>query len=202
MNWTVQLVSGEKVNVLSDSEVRWFNATRDDYLSQTKFTETTDLRDLDRLLVHELMIFRWTQWLARGGDYDGLEVDEHVIRRSMREYSEQITKIKESMGLNKKARDLASSEGDLSSRWANLTRRAKEFGVHREEQLKTALVLMNELSTVVGTFDRSDQEERLKVGFTDEAEIVDWIRTIMLPEFRKVDEHFRKNQQRFWVREL
>jgi hypothetical protein len=198
----VSMVSGEVVRVLGDVEARWFNATRDSYLEQLHFTETTDLRDLDRLLVLELMVFRWTQQLAAGQDYIGMEIDEEKIRKNIKEYSEAVTKIKESMGLNKKARDDAANSGDFATWLADLKTRAKAFGIHREHQLSKALVLINECLSIVTAFDRADEEERHKLGFETEKDIVDWIRSTMALEYRAVDEHFRDTDQRYWVRHI
>lgn len=199
---TVDLVSGEQLTVQTSVEQRWFNQSRDSYLSQTKFTETTDLRDLDRLLGMELTVFRLTQHLSAGHDYDGFEIDDALVRRNIREYSEQINKTKSSMGLNKAARDEANSGADFAQWLSNAKANAKVFGIHREKQLTKALVLMNELSSIVGAFDRSDEEERVRLGFADDKEIVGWVRDRMLPEFREIDEHFRKNEQRYWIRDL
>jgi hypothetical protein len=199
---TVTTVAGEELTVLTPAERRWFESSRDTYIAQTKFTETTDLRDLDRVLFMELMTFRLSQQLAAGHDYDGFEIDETLFRRHVREYSEQITRLKASMGLTKAARDEAANDGDLSSYISNLRQRAKIFGIHREKQLTRALVLMNELASIVGAYDRSDAEERGKLGFENDKEIVDWVREIMLPEFKQIDEHFRANQQRYWIREM
>lgn len=202
MRYEVRMVSGETVRVLGDVEARWFNATRDSYLSQLHFTETTDLRDLDRLLVLELMVFRWTQQLAAGQDYIGMEIDEEKIRKNIKEYSESVNKLKESMGLTKKARDDAANAGDFATWLADLKMRAKAFGVHREHQLSKALVLMNELLSIVSAYDRADTEERHKLGFESETEIVDWIRTTMATEYAEVDRHFRENEQRYWIRQM
>lgn len=116
--------------------------------------------------------------------------------------SDQINKIKESMGLTKKARDAVANEGNFAGWLSDLKARAKVFGVHREAQLTKALVLMQELSAVIGTFDRSDEEERRKIGFEDERAIITWIRDVMLPEFQIVDAHFREHAQRYWVRDM
>lgn len=199
---TVTQVCGIELVVLTKDEQRWFNAARDSYLSQTKFTETTDLNDLDRLIGLELTVFRLTHWLAAGVNYEGFEVDETLMRRHVREYSEQINRVKSSMNLNKAARDDAANSGDVSVYLSELKQRGKEFGIMREEQLTKALVLVNELSSVVGSFYRSDKEEREKLGFVNEGEIVEWVRDIMLPEFREIDEHFRKNSQKYWIRKM
>ncbi len=199
---TVRMISGAELTVLTESERTWFETSRDTYLEQTKFTQTTDLRDLDRLLSLELAVFRMTQHVAAGQDYDGYEIDEVLTRRNLREYSEQINRVKSSMGLNKAARDEAASGGDVSAFISDLKSRAKIFGIHREKQLGRALVLMNELSAIVGAYDRSDAEERARLGFTDEKEILEWVRQRMLPEYKELDEHFRENDQRYWIRSM
>lgn len=198
----VTLVSSEAIRVLGDVEARWFAATRDSYMQQLHFTETTDLRDLDRLLLLELMLFRWTQWLAAGQDYIGYEIDEEKIRKNIKEYSDATTRIKESMGLTKKSRDDAANSGDFATWIAELKQRARAFGIHREHQLSAALVLMNELLSIVAAYDRSDLEEREKLGFASESEIVAWIRSTMTPEFQAIDEHFREHDQKYWIRSI
>ena len=198
----VKLVTGRVISVLTQEEASWFNTARDTYLRQTKFTEHTDMQDLDRLLVHELMVYRWTCWISAGVDYDDNVADEHDLQRNIKLYSDQITKIKESMGLTKKARDERAEKGNFAEYLTNLKARAKEFGIHREEQLDKALELLNELFAVVGAFDRSDAQEREKMGFKDEAEILKWIREVAQPEYQALDDYFRANQQRYWVRDL
>ena len=197
----VQLVSGKSVTVQTTQEAEWFSETRDTYLHELKFTEKTDLVDLDRLLIMELMVFRWTQQLSAGADYDGDMVNDKQMIADLKLYSDQLNKIKETMGMSKKAREETANEGNFASWLADLKSRAKIFGVHREKQLTKALVLMNELSTVVGSFDRSDEEEQRKNGFESEKEIVDWVRHTMLPEFRALDDFFRANEQRYWTRD-
>jgi len=198
----VQLVSGKTSKVMTELEAEWFNETRDSYLAQTKFTETTDLRDLDRLLVMELMMFRWTQWLSAGVDYEGFETPAEAVRRNIKEYSDQINKVKESMGLNKRARDDAANDGNFAQWLSDLKARAKIFGVHREKQLQVALTLFNQLSGIVNTFDRGDAEERAKAGFESEEKIVEWIRKVAIPRYHEVDAHFRENEQRYWIRDM
>jgi hypothetical protein len=59
---------------------------------------------------------------------------------------------------------------------------------------------MNELSAIVGAYDRSDPEERRKLGFETETDVLDWIRETMIPEFVALDTYFRANKQRMWQR--
>ena len=197
----VRRVSGDEVVVQTQAEAEWFVRSRDTYLRETKFSEGTDLQDLDRLLVLELMIFRWQQHLFAGRDYYGDEINEKQLTMDMKLYSDQLTKVKESMGLSKKARDELASEGNFAQWLADLKARGKLFGVHRETQLSKMLALGKELFTIVGTFDRCDEEERRKIGFESESNILDWIRTVMRPEYERLDAHFREHEQRYWRRD-
>lgn len=197
--FTVQTVSGENMAVQTESEARWYAGTRQDYEAQLRFTETTDLRDLDRVLLIELMLFRWGNWLASGADYEGFEVDEDKLRMQLRQFNDQLTKVKDSMGLSKKVRDAATAEGNFAAYISDLKMRAREFGLHRDNQLQTALALMNNISAVVGVFRRSDKEEREKIGFEDEAAIITWLENEVIPEYQAVDAHFRANVQRMWT---
>lgn len=200
--YDVDLVSGKTAKVQSRLEADWFCETRDTYLEQTKFTDTTDLRDLDRLLILELMVFRWTQHLSAGVDYEGFPAQPEPLRRNIKEYSDQINKVKESMGLNKRARDDAANDGNFSAWLSDLKSRAKIFGIHRERQLTEALSLFQELSGIVNSFDRSDSEERIKLGFETEKDIVDWVRKVAMPQYHEVDAYFREHEQRYWIRDM
>lgn len=198
----VELVSGQEIQVQGREEKDWFEGTRDDYMANVKFTETTDLRDLDRLLLLELLVYRWTQHLASGTDYEGVLVDEDNLRKQVSQTSGEITRVKRSLGLNKASRDAADNAGNFADYLDKLQQRALMFGVHRNNQVTKALALFNELSAIVGTFDRSDDEERVKSGFRSEAEIVEWIRETAIPEYREIDEAFRKTNQRLWIKDM
>lgn len=199
----VQMLNGQETTVLTDDEAAYYLESKIAYLSETRFTENTDLRDLDRLLTHELMIFRWQQWLFAGMDYDGDLLDnEKQMIQDLKLYSDQVNKIKESMGLNKKSRDAQAADGNFAGWLADLKQRARLFGVHRENQLKTALVLMNDLSAVVSGFDRSDEEERRKLGYVDEAAVLAYVRDIVLPQYKAIDDHFRTHTQTYYIRDM
>lgn len=200
--WEVDLCSGETLTVQTEVEKHWFDSARSKYLAETRFTENTDLQDLDRLLSLELLLFRWNQHLAQGHDYQGNVVDDDLLRKQIKDQSAAITLVKQSLGLDKRSRDAALAEGNFSAWLTDLKQRAKIFGIHREKQLQKALVLINELSAIVRAFDRSDAEERKKLGFESTEDVVNWIRETMLPAYHVIDEHFRANEQRYWKRDM
>lgn len=194
------LASGATIQVV-DREADWFNETRDEYLHQAKFTERTDLQDLDRLLAMELSVFRSTQHLAAGVDYEGSLIDEHTVQRDIKLMSAEISSIKKSMGLSKEARDAAANEGSVAGYIADLKSRARAFGVMREKQLGVALVLMKEIFSTAGSHMRADEEERVKLGFETAEDVLKWIMEDVKPRFDEVDEYFREHEQRFWIRQ-
>lgn len=202
VTWEVDLVSGEKLRVQTDVEARWFQRAKRDYLAQARFEDRTDLQDLDRLLCLELMQFRWNQHLAAGVDYENNLTEDESLRRNLKDQSQAITQLKESMGLTKKARNALLDQGNVAEIWATLKRRGKEFGHFREEQLRVALVLMNELSAIVSSYLRADDEERKRLGYEDADSIVAWIDEDMMPRYHAVDQHFRQTVQRLWHQNL
>lgn len=198
----VELCSGEKLWVQTEAEQRWFVKSKGKYLSETRFEETTDMHDLDRLLCLELLMFRWNFQLAGGRDYDGNFVDAEVLRRNVKDQSDTINKLKAQLALDKKSRDAILNEGNFASWIEDVKRRAKLFGIHRENQLSVALSLQSEIAATVGAFDRSDLEERRKLGFEAEKDIVDWLRTYVIPKYAEIDAHFVNNEQRLWKRDM
>ncbi len=64
-----------------------------------------------------------------------------------------------------------------------------------------AIALTNQLFALVGAFDRSDEIERDKMGLNTADDLLDWVRTVMRPEFDAIDAAWRLNQKN-WVRKL
>lgn len=198
----VRLVSGETITVQKEQEARWFADTRDKYLADNKFTEVTDLQDLDRLLILELTVFRWGQHLAAGRDYDDNLVSEDQLRKQIKETSDTINKLKATLSLDRGSRNKAVAAGNFAEWFADMGVRAAEFGIHRQNQLNVALAVMNDLSAQVGAFYRSNEEERHKLGFKDEAALLAWVRDDLIPRYHEVDQYFQKNVQSMWKRDL
>ena len=191
--------TGGTIEVQDDLEKTFYDGQHAKYLEENKFT-SSDLTDLDSLLLQELLDYRWTRQLASLKDYDGrfLSVGaEEQLRRNKNDAARIVSGLKVNLGLTRASRN--AQEASTSEYLNQLRIRAKEFGIHRNTQAVSAITLMNELSSIVGTYDRANETERRKVGFESELEIVAWVRDKMIPKFRKIDEEFRKTQQRYWV---
>lgn len=199
----VKTVTGFEIEVMGRTEAKYFRDQMALYLAENKFTAVTDKADLDRLLFLELLIFRWTGWLSSGKDYDGYmtQSTEDQIRKNIKEVGPQISTIKNDLGLTKSQRDKEAFES-VGQYLVDLKARAKEHGVRREKQLTTAICLVKELFSLIGTYDRSNELERSKIGLESAEDILDWVRHSMKPDFDAVDEYFRTHQQKMWVRKV
>ena len=193
--------SGQYIEVLGDAERDFYEGQRKAYMAQNLFTNTSDLLDLDRLVFLELLIYRATSWIGAGQDYEGLRLSdagETAQRRSLKETSSLISVIKNDLGLTKSQRD-KDAYSSVGTYITQLKQRAKEFGVHRQKQLATGITLNKQLFAILGAYDRSDEIERKKIGFENADEILEWIRTVMIPEFDAVDAYFIEHTQKYWT---
>lgn len=200
----VTSIGGQVLDLQTADEKKYYESARDKYLSENKFTHASDLRGLDRLLLLEVQVQRWQWQLAAGVDYDLNFLDareEAALQKSLKETSAMISNIQMDLGLTKLQRDKEQADS-VGAYLVQLKQRAKEMGVMREKQLGKALELTKELFNLVGAYQRSNEAERRKLGFESPEDILDWVTEVMKPSFDEVDEHFRKNQQRFWIRNV
>ncbi len=182
-------------------EVAYIQDRAKRYLDENHFSNVSDFQDVDRMLIMEMICFRWGTWISRQKDYWGDAVDEDKLQQSLKAHSVELRQLKKQLGIDKVARDRAKGEDSVPAYINNLLRRAKEFGVHRESQLAKALELFQELKALVTLHLNSDEVERAEMH-TQLEDILDWLVNIAIPEFDRIDAHFRQNQQRMWVRSI
>lgn len=191
--------SGAIFSVMGEGEKKWFEDSMNSYRAGYQFEDIADLKDLDRLLSLELLSYRYTAWLIRGSDYEGMGFIEKDIRSSKDAIDKEIRVLKSHMGMDRKHRMTAESES-VADFLRNLKQRAHDFGVHRDNQIAVAIDLFNELKKMVGLHDRTDEEERRMLGVSMD-EIFDWIRNTAIPRYDEIDDAYRKNQK-LWIREI
>ena len=182
--------SGTTFEVLTELEADFWNKAKTRYLDQYKFDNVADLQDLDKVLMGELLSFRWGNWLLREADYDGRSIDEEAdkLKRQWTEALKETRILKEKMGLNRATRQDSESQS-ASDYLTSLKQRGKEFGVHRDTQVAKAIDLIFEIFTQVGLYKRSDEEERAHLKVNPE-DIIEWIDTVAREEFEAIDAAF------------
>lgn len=201
MNVTVIGASGAEYEVLTEEEKAIWNKSLAKYVEQFKFENVTDLHDLDRVIQGELLCHRWNSWLIRDADYDGRSIEEIAdkLYKQKLDQEKEVRLLKEKMGLNRARRQDSESQA-VHEYLATLLRRAKEFGVHRDEQIAKSITLLHEIFTQVGLYYRSDEEERAHLGVTP-LEIMEWINTEARTEYDAIDDAFRVNQK-IWIKDV
>ena len=195
----VNTAGGATLEVLTVGEKQFYERQVKTYLEEFGFTSPSDKADLDTLVSQELMNYRWTQQLVTGQNYAGeplplVLADQY--RRNQNDAARSISQMKTSMGMTRAARD--ADKGSVQEYISGLLRSAKEFGTHRQEQVILVLTLYNELSSIIGTFDRSNDVEKQKVGIETAEDIVEWVRSIGIPRYEALDKAWVDSTQKYW----
>lgn len=191
--------SGSTLPLQTAEEHQWYEDRRDRYLQDNAFPNVSDLQDLDRLLLLEMMTYRWGLWLAQGFDYLYARVNENDLQDNIKKYSTELRLLKIALGIDKATRDKEKGE-NLAEYVQKILDRAKEFGYHRNEQYEIVVTKFYALKSMILTYDRCDDEERRLLDLSIE-NILDWIRTNVVAEMDQHAAAFRK-QQAIWVRDL
>lgn len=197
--YTVTGPSGSDLHLQTQEEADWYEDRRDRYLTDNMFPNVSDLQDLDRLLTLEVLVYRWSLWMAQGFDYVYALVDAGQLKNNIKEYSVEIRLLKQSLGIDKATRDKEKGES-LSDYTANLLHRAKQFGYHRNKQYEVAVTKFYELRTMVMTYDRCDDEERALLDLSYDS-IFEWVRDNVIKEWDDLSDSFRKEQS-MWIRSM
>lgn len=192
--------AGNTFNVKNAEEERNFNDLVRKYTSDNSFVNISDLQDLERIVHFEVMLLRYTNWVSTEMDYDGELVDVRFYSKLITDFSGELRQLKKSIGIDRVTR-LKDSEEDVSSYIELLRQRSKEFGVYREEQLTNALTMSHELASKMILRKNCVEEEKKMMGVRDE-DIFQWIEEVYMQTMSDIDEHFKKNNQRFWIQEM
>lgn len=197
----VRLPSGAEFLVMTEDEESYITERVRQYQEQLHLTNVSDLAQLDLMIELEMLCHRWAQWLSRQKDYWDEDIDENQLRRSLNDYSGEIRQLKKALGVDKVARDKARGEESVAHFLQMLLIRAKEFGIMRETQMDVGLTLAFQLISLIVLHDNCTLDEQREQHITDE-DLLDWIRTVFIPEFQAIDDHFRATQQRYWIRSM
>jgi len=182
-------------------EVEYLTQLAARYLAENHFANVSDFQDVDRMLLMELMCFRWGTWISQGYDYDAGPVDLDELQKAIRTHSGEVRMVKKQLEIDTVSRNKSRGEDSVAGYISNLLARAKEFGVMREEQLAAALNLAQELKALVTLHLNCDEVERAEMHMEIE-DVLRWITDVFVPEFDAVDAYFRQHSQRLWVRSL
>lgn len=195
----VQLPSGATWYVLTQDESDYLVDRVHRYLTDNRFTNVSDVQDIDRMVMFELLVHRWTLWLSKGVDYYNDEVNSRELADRVNAYSTEIRQLKKGLGVDKVARDRARGDDSVVAYLEQLKVRAGEFGIMRNEQFSKVIELFHQLKALIIYNANTDELEKREQHITDE-DLLDWIKNVAIPEFDAIDATFRDEKQKLWVR--
>lgn len=194
----VTLPSGAQF-YLHEREFQYFTERARQYMSDNDFTNISDKQDIDRLLVAELLVYRWGMWLSTQRDYWGESVDENWLQRAVKDHSAELRQLKKSMGLDRETREKIRGEDSVDNFIAQLRIRARHFGYMRNAQSAAAIELLMEVMALVQLHENCTEKERIELEVTTD-HIFRWLLDDVWPRFEKIDEEFRATNQKMWIR--
>lgn len=201
---SVYTLTGQVLDVLTAEEKSMYETAQLKYTTENTFTDASDMRSLERLLMLELLSFRYHGYLASGLGPDGnpsMPSEEANYHKHLKEMAISISNTAKELGLLKSQKDKERFD-TVGAYITDLLNRGEEMGINRENMLDKALELTKELFAKTGAYSRANESERRKMGLDNADVIVDWINNIMKPEFDAVDEHFQEHQQKLWIRKM
>jgi hypothetical protein len=200
----VVTLDNQRLEVQTKAELDYYSKAQSKYVAENTFTATSDERALDRLVLMETLMFRWQTQLASGKDYDGNPLNHaetEAIRKNIKEGAITISNAHKELGLTKEQREKDKAES-VQAYINNLLARAKERGVHREEQVDLIINLFMEYSAHVNAFLRADTYERQRLGFPDADSLISWWTETGVKRYKDHDDKWRASSQRYWRKEI
>ncbi len=190
--------SGNSFSVLNQAEADFYDQRSQRYQADNSFSNVSDLAELDRILMMELMCHRWSQWIIMETDYNGAMIDPSAIQKYIEVYSKEIRGCKRDLGMDKSSRD-KDNESSVADYLQNLRLRAHEFGVHRNNQVIAAITFLKELQGKMTLSENSTEAERREFE-SNRDQVWEWCMR-EFEKFDEIDEAFSK-EQRAWVRDI
>jgi hypothetical protein len=190
--------SGAIVKVMNQAEADYYDQVHQRYLQDNKFKNVSDILELDRILIMELMCYRWGIWILAEEDYFGRKINPTEVQKSIETYSREIRGIKKDLGIDKSTRD--KDRGDSVAEYIQMLGiRAKEFGISRNKQAAKAIEILMEARALITLYENSSDSEKkeFKANLED---IVDWFKA-KFDNFEEIDAELRKNQAT-WIRDI
>ncbi len=194
----VTLPSGAAFYVLTQDEADYLSERVTRYLADNAFINVSDFQDIDKMVVFEMFVHRWSLWVSKGRDYYDEEVNTKQLAELVNAYSTELRQLKRNLGMDKPARDRSRGDGSVASYLDALPQRALQFGYMRNEQFAHIQETFNRLAGMLQFFDNCTPEERAEFACTAD-DMFEVLRQ-EIEAYNQIDEEFRTNVQTMWIR--
>lgn len=161
------------------------------YNSQIHFENISDLQDLDRVIIYELLIWRWTGWMISGVNYVNDVVDEPTLHKQIKETGGELRQLKGALNMDKVSRDRQRGEDSVAAFLAGLSVRAEHFGYKRRMETGLIMETFMTLRAKITLHDNCTEHERREQHCTMD-DIINWLREEAFPIYDEIDRKFRQ----------
>lgn len=185
----VMLPSNAVFHVHKDEVGEW-NARVSRYLNDNHFPNSSDLADLDRVMILEHLVLRWGIWISMGHNYWKEPINENELHTQIKNTSTEIRGLKSSLSIDKVSRDKNKGTEDVAEFVKMLTIRAKHFGYKRNNEWAEIQEIFMELRGRLKFWENMDEQERREQR-TQLEDIFIWFNDVALPRYDEIDRQFR-----------
>lgn len=194
----VDLPSGAQYLVLTENEAVYLRDSIRRYMSDNHFINVSDIREIDRMIVLELLTHRWQLWLSKERNYYDEDINKKQLADMVKDASGEVRQLKKALGLDKTTRDRTRGDDSIAAHWDNLLRRAREFGYMRNQQYVATITAFQRIKAMIQFHDNCDRVER-KENACEIEDVMEVLRE-EVRKFDEVDEEFRHQNQTLWIR--
>lgn len=185
------MLPGGAVFHVHKGEVEEFNARVARYLEDNHFPNSSDLADLDRVMILEHLVLRWGIWLSKGHNYWDEPVDDQTLQKQLKDTSAEIRSLKASLTIDKVSRDKQKGAEDVAQFIKFLGIRAKHFGYKRNEEFAEIMEIFMDLRGRLQMWINCDEQERREQKAQLE-DVAKWLMEEAFPRYDEIDRKFRQ----------
>lgn len=194
----VILPSNATFRVLTTSEAQYVTERVERYQADNKFVNISDLQDVDKMILYEMFLWRWSMWQSMNEDYWGNDIQPKTLADQISNLSGELRQLKRMLGIDKVARDRVRGDDSIPVYLDQLAFRAEQFGIMRDEQHAQVITSFQRISGLLTYHDKCTDDERLEFHCTA-ADLIEVLRA-EITKFEAIDEKFRHTQQKMWIR--
>ena len=189
------LPSGAVMKVATEAEKVELEKLSTEIMNQHKFSNPLDLEDVDNIVRLGVLAKKYQELLLNPPLDEGFSEDRTQKRLS--DCIDTSSKLKKALGIDRVTREAGRNE-DLGTYIDKLLSRAQEFGIRRNEEAAAAIEWLQDVIAKAQVWNNATPDERNVLNVNGD-DILLYILETMEPAFKKIDNTFRKEKQRFWI---
>ena len=164
-------------------------------MDQHKFGNPLDLEDVDTIVRLGVLAKKYQDELLNPPNDE--DFNEDKTQKRLSDCIDTSSRLKKALGIDRVTRESGRNE-DLGTYIDKLLSRAQEFGIRRNDEAAAAIEWLQDVISKAQLWQNANKEEQEILNARAE-DILSYILETVEPEFRKIDDTFRQEHQRFWI---